>query len=152
MAQIKGKRFNNPRTPMMNGSGIDLIDSAVLAANPTVNDTMDFLLPKGVQVSRLGLYVPDFDASTGIAAKVGWYPVAGTTATLNGVAGTAPSDIYFRAAAAFGQAAGLVECGFVPCVFEEDVMIRITWTAQASGAFTAGEIWCMVAGAYLGVR
>lgn len=152
MAQIKSKRFSNPRTPMMNGGGFSLIDSAVLSANPTANDTMDFILPKGMQLGRLAFYVPDMDSSTGLAAKVGWYPLSGTTATLNGTAGVSNDDDYFRAAGAFGQAAGLVDCGFVPCVFEEDVMIRITWTVAASGTFTAGEVWMIADGAYLGVR
>ena len=153
VTQTKSQRFANPRTPMMDGCAVFLVDQVTIAANPTANDTADFLLPRGIQLALLRFSVPDMDSSTGITGKIGWYPVSGTTATQNGVAATAADLSAFRADAALGQAAAVIDCDIaLPMVFEEDVYIRIHWTVTASGTFTAGTIYCTMGGAYLGVK
>lgn len=153
MAQIKSQRFNNPLTNMMNGNAFSMVDKATQSVNPTANDTLDFILKAGQRLDVLRLKVPDMDASTGMAGKVGWAPVNGdATANVNGVAGVSSNDAYFRAAAALGQAAALIDCDFIPVVFDKDVFIRITWTVAASGAFTAGDVWATMIGQHVGIK
>ena len=153
MTQTKGIRFDNPRTPMMDGGGVIIIDKAYVATNPTASDTVDFKLPKGIQLSLLRIHFPvALDDSTGLTAKVGWYPVTGTTATQNGVAATSDDDDAFKTAASMGRAIGMFDCDIaLPMVFEEDVYIRITWTVTAT-SFVAGWVYCTIGGAYLGVK
>lgn len=145
MADIKSRNYLNPPMMPCDGRAVFLNDDAAIAANPANNDTVSFLLPAGFELSTLRFKVPDMDASTGMAGKIGYTPVD-PASTLT------PVDNYFRAAGALGQAAAQVECDFVPITFQEDVKIQITWTAQASGAFTAGTIYMTAAGNSKGAR
>lgn len=145
MAQTKSAGFLNPQLMPCDGRAVVLNDRATLSANPTANDTMDFRIPAGFELSKLWLKVPDMDASTGLAAKVGYAPIDANS-SLSGV------DDYFRAAGALGQAAALIDCDFVPITFQEDVYLRITWTVAASGAFTAGTVYATALGNSKGPR
>jgi hypothetical protein len=152
MAQIKSQRFNNPLTNMMNGNAFSMVDRATQNINPTANDTLDFILKAGMRLDVLRLKVPAMDSSTGLAGKVGWRPVNGDAAALvNGVSTNADDD-YFRGAAALGQAAALIDCDFIPVVFDKDVYIGITWTVAASGTFTAGDVWATMIGQHIGIK
>jgi hypothetical protein len=150
MAQTKSTKFNRPTLSHVDGRAVFLNDSITVSANPTAADTHDFRIPKGFEVSRLRLYVPDMDSSTGLAGKVGFAPIGASTVIANGVS-SAGNDAYFAAAGAFGQTAGAVECDFPPITFEEDVYLRITWTVAASGTFTAGTIRSTMGGNCVGV-
>jgi hypothetical protein len=152
MAQIKSQRFNNPLTNMMNGNAFSMVDKATQTVNPTANDTLDFILKAGMRLDVLRLKVPDMDASTGLAGKVGWRPVNGDAAALVNGASTNADDDYFRGAAALGQAAALIDCDFIPVVFDKDVYIAITWTVAASGTFTAGDVWATMIGQHIGIK
>lgn len=153
MAQTKSQRFNNPLTNMMNGNAFSMVDKVTIATNPVNTDTADFILKAGMRLDVLRLKVPDMDGGAGMQGKVGWAPVNGdATANVNGVAGVSSNDAYFRAAAALGQAAALIDCDFIPVVFDKDVFIRITWTVTAASAFAAGDIWATMIGQNVGIK
>jgi len=139
MASIKSAGYLNPQTTPNDGCAVFLNDSATISANPTAADTVDFLLPAGQELSVLRFVLPDMDTggSPAMAGKIGYAPVA-SDSTLTG------DDDYFRATAAIGQAAGLIDCAFAPVMFQEDVKIQITWTTAAA-TFAAGSVY-MVAG------
>lgn len=145
MASIKSAGYLNPQATPNDGRAVFINDYAAVGANPTINDTVDYRLPAGFELSTLRFKVPDMDASTGMAAKIGYAPV-------DPASSLSPNDAYFRAAAALGQAAAQIECDFVPITFQEDVRVTITWTAAASGAFTAGTVYMTAGGNSKGPR
>lgn len=151
MAQVKSRKFALPLFAKGNGHAMIINDSVVIATNPVANDTADFRLPKGLELSQLKLNIPDMDTGAGLAGKIGFASISGAaTVMMNGVA-TAVDDDYFRAAGALGQAAALIDCQFAPVTFEEDVYLRITWTVTA-GTFVAGTIHASMLGADIGVK
>lgn len=145
MASTKSRDYLIPKLMPVAPAAIVINDRATVSANPTANDTHDFLLPAGIELSKLWFKVPDMDASTGMAGKIGYAP-ADPSSSLT------PVDDYFRAAGALGQAAAQIDCDFVPIKFNEDVKIQITWTVQASGSFTAGTIYMTALGNGMGPR
>lgn len=151
MAQVKALKFAAPKFTPVNGVASFINDKANITANPAASDTIDFILPKGLELSYLKFYHTDMDSATGLAGSIGFAPITGTTVTANGVAGTAANTTYFRAAGAIGQTATGFECDFIPVVFEEDVYIRITITVTATG-FSAGTIYCTIGAANVGVK
>lgn len=152
MAQTKSLKFARPLPMTVDGCAIFINDQVSVAANPTANDTSDFRIPKGLELSQLKFNVPDMDSSTGMAAKIGFASITGDSTVLMNGAATAVDDDYFRAAGALGQATALIDCQFAPVTFEEDVYLRITWTVAASGTFTAGTIYATMAGNMVGVK
>lgn len=146
MASTKSRDYLLPKMMPVDGRAVFINDRATVAANPTINDTHDFLIPAGFEMSLLQFLPTDMDSngSPTLAAKIGYAPVD-PNSTL-----TADDD-YFKAAGAFGQAAGLVECAFVPIMFQEDVKITITWTA-VSATFVAGTVDMICAGNAKGPR
>lgn len=145
MASVKSAGYLIPQLAPLDGRAVFINDSVAVAANPTANDTSDFRLPAGFELSTLRFKVPDIDSSTGLTAKIGYAPVDPNSSL-------AASDAYFRAAAALGQAAAQIECDFIPITFQEDVRITITWTVAASGTFTAGTVYMTAAGNSKGPR
>lgn len=149
MAQVLSLKFRRPTLSHVDGRAIFINDEATQPTNPVANDTLDFRIPKGLELSSLKFIVPDMDASTGLAGKIGFAPIDGSTVIANGVSSSGDDD-YFRAAGALGQAAAAFECDFAPITFESDVYLRITWTVTASGAFTAGTVRATMAGNCVG--
>lgn len=146
MASVKSAGYLIPQLAPLDGRAVFINDSAALAANVTINDTMDFRLPAGFELSTLRFKLPDMDTNGAptLAGKIGYAPVD-PASSLSAV------DNYFRATAALGQAAAQVECDFVPITFQEDVRITITWTA-VSATFAAGTVYMTAAGNSKGPR
>lgn len=145
MASTKSAGYHSPKMMPGDGRAVVLNDQATQAANPTANDTVDFLLPAGFELSALRFNVPDMDAGAGLAGKIGYAPVDAASSL------TADDD-YFMAAGALGQAAALIDCRFAPITFQEDVKVQITWTVAAAGAFTAAPIHMTAIGNSKGPR
>lgn len=146
MASVKSAGFFNPKLVAGDGGAVVLYDQATQSANPTANDTLDFIIPAGFELCKAWLKVPDMDSSTGMAGKVG-YLKKDTNGTITEV------DDYFRAAAALGQAAAVIDLDFPPgLIFQEDVKLSITWTVAASGTFTAGTVYLTMLGNSRGTR
>ncbi len=146
MASVKSVGYLNPQMMPVDGRAVFINDSAVVSTNPVANDTHDFRIPAGLELSLLRFKLPDMDtnATPTLAAKIGYAPVDASSAL-------AASDSYFRAAAALGQAAAQVECDFVPITFQEDVKITVTWTVT-SATFAAGTVYMTAAGNAKGPR
>lgn len=153
MAQIKSRKFALPMFNTGDGCAAVINDSAAVGVAQAINDTIDFRIPKGLELGMLRLAWTDMDTggSPALAAKVGFAPINGSTVVANGVAVSADDD-YFAAAAAIGQTAGgQVYAGFPPVVFEEDVYLRITVTTAAA-TFAAGTIYATLIGAQVGIK
>lgn len=153
MAQIKSRKFALPMFSTIDGCAAALNDSATVGVAQAVNDTIDFRIPKGFELSMLRLAWTDMDTngSPAMAAKVGFAPINGSTVVANGVA-VSGNDSYFTAAAAFGQSkGGQVYADFPPIVFEDDVYLRITCTTVAA-TFAAGTVYAAMLGAQVGTR
>jgi hypothetical protein len=146
MASVKSAGYFNPKMMPGDGRAVFINDSAAVSANPSVNDTHDFHLPGGFELSTLRFKVTDMDTngSPTLAAKIGYAPVDPNSSL-------AADDDYFRAAAALGQAAAQIECDFVPITFQEPVRITVTWTA-VSATFAAGTVYMTAAGNAKGAR
>jgi hypothetical protein len=145
MADTKSLKYLQPKRMRGDGGAIVLNDRVAIASNPVNTDTASFVLPAGIELSFLRFKVPDMDASTGLAGKIGY-------AALDPNSSLAASDAYFRADGALGQAAAVIDCDFVPIKFDEDVKIQITWTVTASGAFTAGTVYMTAIGNEVGAK
>jgi hypothetical protein len=133
MADTKSRDYLNPQMMPADGRAVVINDQVSVATNPVAHDTSSFRLPAGFELSILRFDIPDMDASTGLAGKIGYKAVDPASALV-------ADDDYFRAAGALGQASELADCRFAPIKFQEDVIIQITWTVTASGAFTAGTV------------
>ena len=144
MASVKSAGYFAPQMMPVDGRAVFITDTGSMAANPTANDTLDFLLPAGIELAVLRFNVSDMDTGTALAAKIGYAPVDPNSSL-------AASDAYFKAAGAFGQTAGLVDCAFAPIKFEEDVRVTVTWTV-AAGTFVAGTVNMIAGGNAKGPR
>ena len=51
MAQIKSNRFSHPKPMPLDGRAVFVNDTATIASAPAVNDTIDFPLPAGLEIS-----------------------------------------------------------------------------------------------------
>lgn len=144
MAQVKSTNFNLPSRMPVDGRAVFLNDIGPVATNPVANDTLDFKIPPGLEISMVRFAIPAALASSGLAAKIGYAPInSGSTLTAD--------DDYFRAAGVFGTSAGLVDCNFPPITFQEPVYLRVTWTVTATG-FAAGSVYSVVGGNANGPR
>lgn len=153
MASTKSSGYLLPKMTPNDGRAVVLTDTVTISANPTANDTADFLIPAGFKVCKAWLTVPDMDASTGMAGKVGFLSATGgSTVKTSTDSALAVDDDYFRAAGALGQSAAVLDLDFAPITFQEDVTLSITWTVAASGTFTAGTIRLVVLGESMGPR
>lgn len=143
MAQVKSLEFALPKPQTNDGCAVFINDRLSVATNPVATDTLDFLIPKGIEVSYLKFYHSALAAS-GLAGSIGYAPVD-PASTL------AANTTYFKAAGTFGLSATGFECDFIPITFEEDVYLRITVTVTATG-FSAGTIYNTIGGNMVGVR
>jgi hypothetical protein len=151
MPAINSLKFNRPTLSHVDGRAVFINDEATQSANPNPGaaDSLDFRIPKGFELSFLRFVLPDMDASTGLAGSIGFAPLGTASVVANGLP-SAGNATYFRAAGALGQTAQGFECDFAPITFEEDAILRVTWTAAASGAFTAGTVRVTMGGNCVG--
>lgn len=152
MAQVKSTRFSHPKPMPVDGRAIFINDVGPVATNPVANDTLDFRIPAGFELSQLEFAIPTALAASGLAAKVGFASLSGAgTVRVTGNDALAVDDDYFRAAGVFGTTAAKVACNFAPITFQEDVYLRITWTVTAT-SFAAGNVFMVAAGNANGPR
>jgi hypothetical protein len=114
-----------------------------VATNPAIGDTLDFIIPKGTEVSMINVYHTAMAAS-GLAGSIGYAPVD-TTSTLSAVTN------YFLSTSTFGLTATGFTCRFLPIMFEEDVYLRFTITATGV-SFVAGTVYVTIGANQIGVR
>lgn len=134
MASIKSKKFYSPKFMAGDGCGTTYVDDIDLAAAPSVNDTLEFHVPAGVQLHSLSFDWEDIDSngSPAFTYKVGYKSLAAEpTLTAN--------DSYFGTGLTGGRTAGRVACSFKPITFNESVAIVVTVTAAAA-TFAAGNV------------
>lgn len=146
MASVKSRDYLIPQMMPVDGRAVWINDRGTMSANPSVNDTLDFRLPAGFELSYLRFRPTDMDTNgtPTLAAKIGYAPV-------DPASSLAAVDNYFKATAAFAQAAGAVDCDFAPITFQEDVRITITWTTAAA-TFAAGTVDMIAGGNAKGPR
>lgn len=101
-----------------------------VAANPTATDIIQlFKIPKNARVLEMVCTATDMDSSTGIAFSIG---------------DGADTDRFITAAGGVvGQAATIVRMDNpvgINYQYTADDTIDLTWTAAASGTFTAGSV------------
>ena len=150
MAQVKSQQFAVAKLNKGDGAAVIITDKATIATNPAASDTIDFLLPKGIEMTDLKIITTALAAS-GLAGKIGFASLTGAgTVVVNGVA-TAVDDDYFRLAGTFGLTATGFDCYFPPVTFEEDVYLRLTVTVTAT-SFLAGTVWANILGNQVGVK
>lgn len=147
MANFKSTRFHAPKFMPGDGCGMVLSDTVRFAAAPAVNDTYDFKIPAGMEVTDVQFQSDDMDTNgtPTIAFQAGYVPSeqdSGYTAALT----------YFAPAGqAIARAGGRLSCAFKPIKFEEDVILRVTVTTAAA-TFAAGDLIAIVTGAARGVK
>ena len=145
MPQFKSARFAHPKAMPVDGRAVYVNDTAAIAVAPLVNDTIDFPLPAGLEISSLKLWSSDMDTGTTMAVSVGFAPV-------NPASTLAANATYFvPTGTAFGRTAGGITPAFAPITFQEPVFLRVTVTAAATG-FAAGTVACSVGGNANGPR
>jgi hypothetical protein len=150
MAQFKSRKFNLPKPAGGHGDAVFINDQAAISTAIVLTDTIDFVLPKGIELSSLDIYHTALAASA-MTAKIGWAPVSGSAnVVMNGVS-TAPNDAQFKATAAFGTSATGFRCLFIPVTFEEDVLLRITIVASGVTP-AAGTVYAIMGGNQVGVK
>lgn len=150
MAQFKSRKFNLAKTNNGDGDAVFINDQCAVPSAAVLTDTIDFVLPKGIELSYLRFFNTALAASS-MTASVGWAPVQGSgNVIMNGVS-TAPSTNQFQATGAFGTSQAGFECDFIPVTFEEDVLIRITIVASGVTP-AAGTVYCTMGGNQVGVR
>jgi hypothetical protein len=147
MASIKSVGFYSPKFMPGDGCAASLVDKVALTANPAVNDTIDFLIPAGLEVSIVEIQCDDIDTNgtPTFAFGVGYAPIQADTAL------TAAPTYFAAAGQTTARTGGRLACSFKPIKFEEDVILRLTVGAVAA-TFAAGEIHAVVVGACRGVR
>lgn len=150
MAQFKSNKYALPKPSRNDGTAVFINDKAAVSAALVATDTIDFVLPKGTELSFLKFYFTALAAS-GLAGSIGFALMNGaTTVVANGVS-VAANATYFKAAATFGLTASGFECDFIPVTFEDDVMIRITVTVSPTTP-AAGTAYCSMGGNQVGVK
>lgn len=141
MAQVKSRGFTAPKFMPVNGAGAFFNDQLTVATAPAVNDTLDFAIPAGLELSLLRLRFTDMDSNGTplIAFKVGYVLLNadGTTTTVD--------DYFAGAGQTTARTGGLLDCLFAPIKFNVDALISITVTA-APATFAAGTVFMTAAG------
>lgn len=145
MASFKSVAFFAPQYMPGDGVAIIVTDKVVPTA-AALNDTYDFKIPAGMEVTNVELQCDALDSGTDtIAFSVGYSPIQAETVYTEDLT-------YFAAAGqATMRAGGRLSCAFKPKKFEEDVMLRVKLTAAAN-VFAAGEVHAIVHGNAKGVR
>lgn len=152
MAQVKATNFASPKMQKVDGGAVFINQALTVATNPAANDTLDFFLPKGFELSFLSFSHTALAAS-GLAGKIGFASLTSgaTTVSANGDPVMAVDDDYFKAAGTFGLTATGFVCYFKPITFEEDVYLRLTCTVTAT-TFLAGFLYATMGGNMIGVK
>lgn len=145
MASQKSVAFHAPQYMPGDGVGMVITDKVVATSAP-LNETFDFKIPAGMEVTNVEIQTDALDSGTDtIAFSVGYSPIQSDTVYTE--------DLTYFAAA--GQttmrAGGRLTCAFKPKKFEEDVMLRVKLGAAAN-VFAAGEVHAIVIGSAKGVR
>jgi hypothetical protein len=140
MANTKAVRFNAPKFQPITSAAYHFNDF-VNAAAAALNDTFDYLIPAGVEISSLAVQSQalDTNGTPTMAFQVGYLPADATSALT-------PNLTYFAPAGQVtGRAGGRLFCSFEPIKFNEDVIVRIT-VSTAAATFQAGRLWTIVSG------
>lgn len=143
----KSDKFFAPQFMPGDGCAILNHDKFTLSVAPSVNDTIDFPLPAGMDLSLLELQFDDLDSNgtPTIAFEVGYAPIQANSQY------TASPTYFAPAAQTTGKTGGRLPCSFKPIKFEEDMAIRITFTTAAA-TFAAGDVIAVMGGAAVGVK
>lgn len=135
MAALKAQRALMPQPMRVDGTSVDIIDKYVQKALLALADTLDFRIPAGATVANLAFQIDDSDTGTTLVFGVGYTPVDSSSSLTPALAYFAP------AGQTTGQAGGRLQCAFKPIKFQEDVYVRITVGAAATGISGTPEIW-----------
>lgn len=140
MASFKFQKATAPAFMPGDGRSVNITDKIVLGAAPgigapAVNDTLDFLLPGGVQLCDLFSVgdALDTNGTPTLQYQVGYRPVSSASSL-------AAAPTYFSATATTHRAAGRVQYTFKPIKFEEDVFITVTVIAVAATLPAGAEL------------
>lgn len=146
MASIKSKRFFEPKFMPVTGAAFVFSDVVSVASAPGVGDTLDFLIPGGVEVCHVQIRPDDLDTNGAptLTFQTG-YRAARSDSAL------AESASYFASTKTSMQNGSVLDCMFKPIVFNEDWILQLKIIAGAA-TFAAGEVWSLVTANCHGVR
>lgn len=146
MAQVKSNKFSAPKMTANDGRAVFINDTLTLSANPTAADTLDFFIPKGMEVSYVAYSATDMDThgTPELSMSIG-YAAIDSASTLSANA------TYFKADGVVGQTATGAACVFPPITFDEDVYLRFTVNTDAA-TFAAGTLRATIGGNMNGIR
>ena len=147
MAALKSQLAQAPVFMPGDGCAMIVTDKYTVAANPTIGDTIDFRIPGGMEVTDVYIQTDDLDTNGAptIAYTVGYSPIQAETIYTE--------DLTYFSTAALGvtsKTGGRLSCVFKPKKFNEDVWLRVKFTAAAA-TFAAGDIIAIVHGNAKGV-
>lgn len=141
MASLKAQNALTPKKMGVNGDGVFIHGKYVAAAAPVAGDTIDFLLPAGIQLCTLRFILDDSDNGAAFVFGAGYRAVDPANA-----AALPTNATYFAAAGqTTGQAGGVLECAFKPIQFDVDVYVQLL-VGTAPTAITGNPEIHMVAG------
>lgn len=141
MAANKAQRATAPAFMKGDGGSYNYYDKFSVTANFTVADTIDYLVPAGVDITSVFVQSDQLDTngSPTAAFRVG-YVAVDPLSTLT------PVDNYFAAAGqTLMRTGGRLTCAFKPIKFSEDVYVRITVNAVCA-TFAAGDVFVITNG------
>lgn len=145
MPTFRSQTFNAPQPANGDGRALIIPQTADVPASLAANDTVEFLLPAGMELTELSFQMDDLDTTTAQAWQAGYAPAQAETQYTAALT-------YFAAASAIttSRTGGRFLCAFKPIKFDEDM--RIVLTCNAAGTPQAGQIIAIMAGNSRGVR
>jgi hypothetical protein len=146
VATFKAKQFAAPKFMAGDGCGTFFTDTAAVATAPAVNDTVEFAIPAGSEVTLLEIQSDDLDSNgtPTITFKAGYKPTSAETTLV-------ANDSYFGTGLAISRTGGRLALSFKPIYFAEPVSIFLTFTAVAA-TFAAGEIVAIAGANCIGAK
>jgi hypothetical protein len=150
MAALKSALFAAPLFMPGNGVGMIISDYLAVAANFTVNDTIDFKIPAGMELTTIELDSTRMDTNGAptLAYQAGYAPIQAESQYVAALTYFAPASGITIGRVANGNRVSL---NFKPIKFDEDMLLRLTVNAVAA-TFAAGELRAILHGSARGVR
>lgn len=150
MAAFKSNLYNAPQFMPGDGCGVVLTDTLTVSANFTANDTIDFKIPAGMEVTTIEIDSTRIDTNgvPTLAYQAGYSPIQSDTQYTAALTYFAPASGITVGRVVNGNRTSL---NFKPIKFEEDMNLRLTVNAVAA-TFAAGEVRVILHGSARGVR
>ncbi len=141
MPNFVARNFTRPKSMRCDGTAVCITDVADITSAVAANETVQYMLPAGLELHRLWIHPTDMDSGSGLAGSIGY--------AANPQFGVA-NPTFFRAAGALGQAAGPVDISLpAPIKLEFDLIVTVTWSVAAA-TFVPGTLTLVALGNAVG--